>query len=132
MSSKDSKPMKDKGKERKTNKFKVSHSAPCKGKDGSNNKPKTKPAWRYQWKGNETTMVRDGKTWYWCEYHGFWCKHETKACRAKRKVEGVHADDRKVKRRNGVQTSSTSSPLSIVRALLAISEDDEIPSNIDL
>jgi hypothetical protein len=78
-------------------------------------------------------MVKDAKTWYWCDFHGYWCEHETKDCRAKKKkAEGTHADDKTVKRRNGGQTPTNTQSLSIARALLAISERDEDLSNDDL
>jgi hypothetical protein len=43
-------------------------------KDSKKNKSGARkyPDWRYERNGQEKTMERDGKTWYWCDYHQMW------------------------------------------------------------
>lgn len=121
---------KNKGKDKKEDKTKGFRNTPNKGKINGNKKGNI-PQWRYEQNGNETTMVKDGKTWCWCDFHGYWCEHVTKDCRAKKKADNLTADDKTVKRKNDGQTTTTTPALSIARALLAIS-DNETLSDTDL
>jgi hypothetical protein len=77
---------KGKGKDPKKTKSKSG-----KGK-GNDEKKKKLPEWRHQRDGNKTKLEKDGKTWLWCDHHGYWCEHETSDCRAKKKSEGTKTD----------------------------------------
>jgi YHS domain-containing protein len=43
--------------------------------DNEGSDPKKKKEiepWHYKWKGTETMMEKDGKTYYWCNHHSYW------------------------------------------------------------
>jgi hypothetical protein len=76
---------KGKGRDQKDSNLKNpwSHNPKGKGKDDK----KKLPAWRYQREGTMTTMTKEGKTWLWCDHHGYWCGHKTSDCHAKKKLK---------------------------------------------
>ena len=93
---------------------------------------KTKlPAWRYERNGGKTSLVKDGKTWTWCDHHAYWCEHATSQCRAKGRTGYDPTDDKTVKTKNRGHNNPTSA-LSIARALVSITEDDDYSSEDDL
>jgi hypothetical protein len=83
------------------------------------------PDWRYKRNDSEYTMLRDGKTWHWCEHHEMWCEHTTNDCRAKKASVGIKKGATKEKTvPNDEEQSSRPNALSLAKALVAITEDD--------
>jgi hypothetical protein len=124
---------KGKGQDQKNHKSKGTRNNSGKGK--GNGERKRLPEWRYQRDGNKTTLVKDGKTWRWCDHHAYWCEHVTSECRAKKKSDSTKTDGqttktKKVRFQDDEQTSDNS--LSIARALLAYADGDEPHDETDL
>jgi hypothetical protein len=124
---------KGKGQDQKNHKSKGPRNNSGKGK--GNGERKRLPEWRYQRDGNKTTLVKDGKTWRWCDHHAYWCEHVTSECRAKKKSDSTKTDGqttktKKVRFQDDEQTSDNS--LSIARALLAYADGDEPNDETDL
>jgi hypothetical protein len=79
-----------------------------KDKSGGPRKCKELPKWRYKRIGNQTKHTVNGKTYYWCDYHGYcWCEHETPDCKAKKWAEAAEKDTDKgtEKNKNNGQTN---------------------------
>jgi hypothetical protein len=125
-----------KGPSPRDTKYKGSKTTYTKGKTNSTDGNKKKlPEWRYKREGNQLTMVKDGKSWKWCTFHGYWCEHDESECRAKKKLQGTKGDGQapKTKRARSQDEGQTSdNSLSIARALFAIAEGDETQSDTDL
>lgn len=118
-------PKKNKGKD-KTDGYKKKKGprTPEKKKKGSPEKKLKLPPWRYVRTGQESTMVKDGKTWYWCDYHEFWCDHQTGDCRAKKRADKKLADNHAEETKDDGQAPQNPA-LSVARALAAITEGIE-------
>jgi hypothetical protein len=83
------------------------------------NNPKY-PDWRFERKGTDTVMEKDGKTYHWCENHGekgMWTEHEPKACKSKRRKDKSNQGNSK-----NNEKGSQPMALNIAKALVAISE----------
>jgi hypothetical protein len=86
------------------------------------------PDWRYERNGQDKTMEKGGKTWYWCDHHQMWCEHITEDCRAKKALDGgksVTNKEKPNKTKDGGQTDT----LSIAKALVAITETEDYASD---
>jgi hypothetical protein len=79
------------------------------------------PEWRFQRKSKETSLIRDGKTYWWCDTLDMWANHKPEDCRAVKKGK-VKPNDKK---EANASDESHPSALSIARALVAITDEGE-------
>lgn len=88
------------------------------GKHKSKSLTKDKlPQWRFERTGNQTKMTSEDKTYFWCEFHGYWCSHEEKDCKAKKKKGDKPKSDS-----SKDSGSSVPSALNNAKALIAVTK----------
>ena len=76
------------------------------------------PAWHKEKKGNK--LEKDGKTFYWCTFHGYYSNHDDKDCKAKKAASSANTQkDDKDKNSSG-QSGKPPSALKIAKALIAV------------
>jgi hypothetical protein len=85
-------------------------------------------AWHFENPGGLTTLVKDGKTWYWCKWHKCWGTHPDVDCEARKRHQQAEADNKDkasdkthpTPRKGKKDKRSKDKALSLAKALIAI------------
>ena len=88
-------------------------------------KQKNLDPWRTERKGNEMKLEKDDKTYHWCTHHGYWCEHETKDCRAKKKADAKKSGKQSGTTQSTKEKEKEKNMLKLAKAFAAISEPAE-------